>query len=133
MEDLCDLTLDKLGELSREVYIEDYSYFDVLTGVRVLTVLLRMRGTLIKNGNQSSWGRALGTIDARIGSCSPAKSGSLRYLRGVIGAVHHDFQVKLLGHEPTLLMSLALSVDGRTPDSNFPNLLLYTERERYGL
>ena len=133
MDDLCDLTLDKLGGLSRGMYIEDFSYFDVLTGVRALIVLLRVSGALIKNDNQSSWKRALDTIDARIELCPPAKSESLRYLRGVIGTVYHDFQVKLLGHEPTLFVALALSVDGRTSDSNFPNLLLHTERERCGL
>ena len=35
MNDLCDLTLGKLGILSREVHVEVYSYFDVLTGVRI--------------------------------------------------------------------------------------------------
>ena len=35
MNDLYDLTLNKLGNLSLEVPIEVYSYFDVLTGVRV--------------------------------------------------------------------------------------------------
>ena len=35
MDDLCDLTLDKLWDLSREVRIEEYSQFDVLTGVRM--------------------------------------------------------------------------------------------------
>ena len=35
MDDLCDLTLDRLANLSREVLIEEYSYFDVLTGVRI--------------------------------------------------------------------------------------------------
>ena len=40
MGDLCDLALDKLGNLSREVRIEQYSHFDVLTGVRVLDGLV---------------------------------------------------------------------------------------------
>jgi len=35
MNDLCDLTLNKVGGLSREVRVELYSYFDVLTGVRI--------------------------------------------------------------------------------------------------
>ena len=33
MNDLCDLTLGKLADLSREVHIEVYSHFDVLTEV----------------------------------------------------------------------------------------------------
>ena len=36
MDDLCDLTLAKLGDLSREARVEVYSYLDVLTRVRVL-------------------------------------------------------------------------------------------------
>ena len=35
MNDLCDLTLAKLGDLSREAHVEVYSYFDVLTQVRI--------------------------------------------------------------------------------------------------
>ena len=38
MNDLYDLTLDKLGSLSLEVRIEAYSHFDVLTGVRASTI-----------------------------------------------------------------------------------------------
>lgn len=35
MDNLYDLTLDKLGNLALEVRIEQYSQFDVLTGVRI--------------------------------------------------------------------------------------------------
>ena len=35
MNDLHDLTLVKLADLSREVQIEVYSYFDVLTEVHI--------------------------------------------------------------------------------------------------
>ena len=34
MDGLCDLTLAKLGDLSRELHVEVYSYSDVLTRVR---------------------------------------------------------------------------------------------------
>ena len=40
MEELCDLTLGKLGNISNEVHIEGYSQFDVLTGVRIPAALL---------------------------------------------------------------------------------------------
>ena len=36
MSDLCDLALNKLGDLSREVRVEVYSCLDVLTEVRIL-------------------------------------------------------------------------------------------------
>ena len=35
MDDLFDSTLNKLGNLSLEMHIEEYSPFDVLTGVRI--------------------------------------------------------------------------------------------------
>jgi len=38
MDDLYDLTLVKLVDLSREVHIEVYSSFDVLTEVRIFVV-----------------------------------------------------------------------------------------------
>ena len=42
MNGLCDLTLNKLGALSREVHVEVHSYFDVLTGVRIFVTFLRI-------------------------------------------------------------------------------------------
>jgi len=38
MDGLCDLTLVKLGDLSHETHVEVYSYYDVLTGVRISVV-----------------------------------------------------------------------------------------------
>ena len=133
MNDLCDLTLNRLGTLSREIPIEVYSYFDVLTGVRIRVEFLKVREALTRCSNQISWKRALDTIDLRIGLCSHAESTSLRYLRVVIGKVHADFQTNLLGCRPSSLLSSVLLMDGRTPDSKYPNLLVHTERKRFGL
>ena len=80
-----------------------------------------------------SWKRALDIIDTRIGLRSDIESGPLRHWRRVIGKAHADFQTGFLGYGPALLISLAVRVDGRTEDSNFPNLLLPTERERCGI
>ena len=52
MDDLCNLALDKLASLSHEVRIEECSYFDALTAVRILARLPRMSEVLTKN-NQS--------------------------------------------------------------------------------
>ena len=133
MDGLCDMTLAKLGNLSREVRVEVYSYFDVLTEVRILLVLLWTSKTLTLGADQVSWKRALDTIDTRIGLCSHTESELLRYWRGLIGKVHADFQANLLKCGPSPLMSSALLVDGRTEDSEFPNLLLPSGREPYGL
>ena len=92
-----------------------------------------MSEVLTVGADQISWKRALDTVDVRIGLCSQAESGSLRYLRGVIGKVHADFHAGLLGRGPSSFVSSLLSVDGRTADSKYPNLLLLTEREGFGL
>ena len=49
MDDLCNLALDKLASLSHEVRIEECSYFDALTAVRILARLPRMSEVLTKN------------------------------------------------------------------------------------
>jgi len=92
-----------------------------------------MSKALTEGADQISWKRALDTVDVRIGLCSHAESESLRYWRGVIGKVHADFQANLRRCGPSQVLSSAGSVDGRTEDSNFPNLLPYATRERYGL
>lgn len=133
IDGLCDLALEQLADLSREVHVEEYSHFDVLTGVRTLAVLLRISEALTKNTNQISWRRALDTLDARIGSRSRSESEPLRRWREVIEKAYADFQEKLPGYQPSLFASLALVEDGRTEDSVFPNLMLAAEREPYGL
>ena len=133
MDDLCDLTLDKLWDLSCEVRIEEYSQFDVLTGVRISVLSFWVRKILTNDGDQISWQRALDTIDARIGSLSHAESEPLRRWKGVIGKAHANLQANLPGYQPCLLGSMIMSEDGRTADSSFPNLLRHEEREPYGL
>jgi len=133
MEDLCDLTLNKLGDLSREVHVEVYSYFDLLTRVRIFVAFLRMSKALTEAVHQISWKKAQDTIDMRIGLCSHAEREPLQYLRGVIGKVHADFQEDLLGCGPSQILSSAMLVDGRTEDSEYPNLLLRSGLELYGL
>lgn len=80
-----------------------------------------------------SWKRVLDIVDVRIGLCSDAEGRPLRHWRGVIGKTYADFQANFPGYEPTLLVSLAVAMDGRAKGSNYPNLLLPTEREPYGL
>ena len=80
-----------------------------------------------------SWKRALGVIDERIESLSHAESEQLRYWRGVIDMAYADFQTNNQGDEPSLFVSLAISMDGRTEYSRYPNLLATEVREDYGL
>lgn len=112
---------------------------------RILELRRLNRGTRFRNhfpiehetdreyATQLSWKRALDTIDKRIElRGSDGESGSLRHWRGVIGQTYDDFQAKFSEYSPPLLASLALSVDGRTEDSSFPNLVIPREREPYG-
>ena len=132
MDYLCDLTLNKLGNVSLEVHIEQYTHFDVLTGVRILTTFLWTEA-LTKDADQMSWKRALDIIDARIGLSSDIESGSLRRWRKVIEKAYVDLQVGLLAYGPSLFALLVMEADGRTEGSSFPNFLAWAERERYGL
>ena len=92
-----------------------------------------MSKALTEGADQVSWKRALDTIDVRIGLCSHSENELLRYWREVIWKVHAEFQANLLKCGPSSIMSSALTVDGRTEDSEFPNLLLPSGREPYGL
>ena len=67
MKDLCDLTPAKLAGLSRGVHVEFYSYLGVLTGVRISVGFYRTGEALTNGAHQTSWKRALDTIDVRIG------------------------------------------------------------------
>ena len=51
MNRLCDVTLEKLANISLEVHIEQYSHFDVLTGVRILTISHQMIEVLTTDDN----------------------------------------------------------------------------------
>ena len=51
MDNMCKLALDRLANLSYEAHIEEFTHFDVLTGVCIITVLLQMGEALTKNTN----------------------------------------------------------------------------------
>ena len=76
---------------------------------------------------------ALDTIDARLGSRSNVENGSLRRWKVIIKKAYADFRENLPGFEPPSFLSLVLATDGRSGGSNFPNLMVPKERERYGL
>ena len=133
MDDLCDLVLERLGDISREVHIEQHSQFDVLTGVCISVVLLWPRKALTANVEQISWARALDTIDVRIRSCSHTESQPLRCWRGIIGQAYTELQANMPVYEPCQLVKMVLTVDGRTGDSTAPNFLRCEERVPYGL
>ena len=87
----------------------------------------------MEDANQISWKTALNTINARIKSRPDVESELLRHWRGVIGEAYAGFQANPVGYGPNPMTSMFFSMDGRTKDSTYPNLLLPKEREPYGL
>ena len=73
------------------------------------------------------------TIDARIRLQFDAVNGSLLRWKTVIEDAYGDFQVGFPGFKPDSFASLVMTMDGRSEDSNYPNLVVPSERERYGL
>ena len=72
------------------------------------------------------------TIDTRIGSHLDNGDGSLQRWRMVLVKAHADFREKFLGPYYDLFNSFVVSEDGRSEGSRFPNMLLASERERFG-
>jgi hypothetical protein len=137
MNDRYDLTLQKLGNLSLEVRIEKFSRFDLLTGVRVSREFVPPeRGETLTEfalWHQTSWKTALDTIEARLGLQLDPGNGSLGHWKTIIGKAYADFRENLPEFEPDLFVSLVFATDGRSEGSDFPNLLVATERERFGI
>ena len=82
---------------------------------------------------QDSWKKSIPIFDVRIGGLPFEESGSLRYCRKVVGGMYSDFQSGLPDCEPPMIVSLAMSEDGTTEDSKYPNLLPVEVRARYGI
>jgi hypothetical protein len=76
---------------------------------------------------------ALDTIDARLGLQLDTEDGSLRRWKKVIERAYADLRQNLPGFEPDLFASLVFAMDGRSGETEFPNLAVPEERERYGL
>ena len=82
---------------------------------------------------QMSWKMALDTIDARLGLRSAAENESLGRWKITIEKAFTDFRGKCPGFAPGTLPSLVIALDGRLEGSNFPNLVVPKERERFDL
>ena len=80
-----------------------------------------------------SWELALETIEAHGILHQDAENGSLGYWKAIIEKAHADFQASFPGFEPNSFACLVMSTDGRSEDSDFPNLMEPKERERYGI
>ncbi|KAF9779635.1 hypothetical protein BJ322DRAFT_371116 [Thelephora terrestris] len=137
MRNLYDLTLGKLCDLSLEVPIEVYSYFDVLTGVRIshrfvpLNEVRRLPSHSIYA--QMSWKTTLDSIDARLGLQLDTESESLRHRKTIVEDAYLNFQESFPGFECNSFACLVIATDGRSESTDFPNLAVPEERMVYGL
>ena len=101
MNDLYDLTLDRLGNLPLEVRIQEYSNFHLLTGVRISEPFVFPNEV------------------RRLPSYSMS-NGPLRRWRIVIEKAYTKLRENLSGFEPTTFAFLALATDGRSENLSYP-------------
>ncbi|KAF9643913.1 hypothetical protein BDM02DRAFT_3132089 [Thelephora ganbajun] len=113
MDNRCDSALQRLGTLTSELHFDEYTYLDLLLG--------------------DSWKKSLTVFDARIKNLLPEESEWLRHFQEVIGEMYSDFHARLPDCEPPVIYSLALTLDGTTEESRYPNLMSAEERMRFGL
>ena len=73
---------------------------------------------------QASWERALGVFDAHLTTAPPEHDTRLRRQRDAVAAAYSDFAAKLPEARTPALMTRALSEDGRTEESRYPNLMI---------
>ena len=132
MYNLCDLALQRLGTLTSEFNSDEYTYLDLLLGVRLSSHRFPMV-TTHRRLAQDAWRRSLPIFDVRIESLPFEESRSLRYFRKVIGETYSDFHARLPDRGPPMIYSLATTEDGTTGEPKYPNLMLPEMRMHFGI
>ena len=136
MYDLCDSALQRLGMQTYELQLEEYTYLDLLLGVRPsfhYFPTVAGDGSKRRIMGQDSWKKSLQVFDARIENLPLEKGRSLRHFREIIGGKYSDLQAKLPDCEPSLMFSLMLWEDGTTKESKYPNLISVEARILHGV
>jgi len=113
VDGLCDAVLDNLGNLSQGMELEEVTLFDLLL--------------------KYSWAEALKIYDSQISSLSVEGGAELWRWKQVVAEAYVDIERRMPKREPPVLTSLAMLEDGRSEGSRYPNLMVPTARERYGL
>lgn len=113
MDVVCDWSLSRLGDLTRAINFDEYTYLDLLLKI--------------------SWERSLVVFSSRIDYLSYEESSPLRHHREVVEKAWSDFKAKLPNESPLSITALLTFVDGRQEGSNYPNFMLASERWTYGL
>jgi hypothetical protein len=122
--DLCDSALRRLGTLTSEVHPEEHTRFGLLLGVLPSSCSFHWRWRKRETG-VGPWKKSLPVFDARIASLPLEESASLWDCRKVVGVKYSDYQTKIPGCEPPIIVSLALATleDVSTKDSRYADLV----------
>ena len=132
MDTVCDSSLERLGHLTQEMSFDGYTYLDLL--LRVGSWVDPPESEQADDGaNQISWERSLVTFDSRIGCLLHEESASLRYCREIVAAALADIEAKLPNPTPSVLSAQMMFLDGREEGSGYPNFLMVSEKDGYGL
>lgn len=131
MYESCDSALERLGTITSDFQFNEYTYHDLLLGVRPsLCLLMRQLKMGDRNRNRK---KSLLVFNARIANLPFKQSETLRYHRKIIGDKFSDFQTRLNDCEPPPAFSLSMAKDGTTKGSKCPNLITVRARSTYGI
>ena len=72
-------------------------------------------------------------LDSRIGHLSDKENASLRRHRDIVAEALSVFKAKLPDQSPLPAAALLAFVDGRQHGSQYPNFMLDSERQSFGL
>jgi len=75
----------------------------------------------------------LEVFDIRLADFPPEYGARLRHRRDIVAMVYSDFVAKLPDAKLTALASRAAWVDGRTEESQYPNLMIPGAMLPYGI
>ena len=85
---------------------------------------------LTANTAQLSWEKTLGVFNSRLANTALT---NLRHWREIVAGVYSDFEANIPDPEAGPLVLRAWSLDGRTEDSRYPNLMLPEVGKQYGI
>jgi hypothetical protein len=132
--DLYDSALRRLATLTFEVHSEEYTRFGLSLEVLPSSCSSHWRWRKRETG-VGLWNKSLTVFDARIASLPLEESASLWDCRKVVGVKYSDYQTKIPGCEPPVIVSLALATleDVSTKDSRYPDLVSLEVVTQYGV
>lgn len=129
---LCDAALDNLGELTQGTKLEEVTYLDLLLKVPLFPPPLAIKSA-DASVSKYSWTKATRVYDSRIRCLPLGEDARLRYWKDIVAEACMAFERRLPKCEPPILTAMALLEDGRSEGSEYPNFMLPSTRDRYGI